>query len=73
METENKLLWRRHIDHLKKLEAKPTCVSEMPETRVSETPETDDPDDEVIVTSPSIRSNSPDTGDDLPDSAPPPL
>ena len=52
VETENKLLWRRHIDHLKKLKAKLTCVSE--------TPETDDPYDEVIVTTP-VRSNPPDT------------
>ena len=53
METKDKLLWRRHVNLLKRLESKPSCVSETLETRVyyvSETPDTDDPDDDVVST-----------------------
>ena len=65
---ETKLLWRRHVDHLKKLEAKPESLAAPEEADLEET----DPDDEVIDLSPAVPNSSPSVSSPSPPATPPP-
>ncbi len=66
VETEDKLLWRRHVDHLKKLDVRPIRVPEAQEA-VSVV---DDPEDEVM----EMQQDGPElTFDSQSDASPPPL